>query len=120
MAKKNKTYDDLVADMKEAGTYQPYFRYQIQDAADTYDMICDFQKRIKREPVKEEYKTGGMDVKLAAHPLIQAVNSLKNTLAKQLGYLGLNYSSQKKADSSIKPQQDENDPTAEYFNTINR
>lgn len=119
MPKKSTTYNDLVEDMKTAGTYQPYMRLQIMDAADTYDNINRYQKIINKEPVKEEYKTGGTDIKLSAHPLITAVAQLKNVLAKQLGYLGLNYSSQKKAESSIKPQQDENDPTADYFKTIN-
>lgn len=119
MAKKNQTYDDLVEDMKLAGTYEPFMRLQILDAADTYDTINRYQKIINKEPVKEEYKTGGADIKLSAHPLITAVAQLKNVLAKQLGYLGLNYSSQKKAESSIKPKQDEHDPTAEYFSSIN-
>lgn len=119
MAKESKTYTELVEDMQAAGTYQPWYRLQIRDTADTIDTISRYQRLINKEPVGEEYKTGGIDTKKTAHPLIQAVATLKNTLAKQLGYLGLNYSSQKKAESSINTQKAEDDPMLQYMNNIN-
>lgn len=116
MAKEGKTFRELVEAMQEAGTYKSYYRLQIADTADTIDTIAKYQRLINREPVGTEDKTNGAGVKKTAHPLITAVAQLKNVLAKQLGYLGLNYSSQKKAESSINSNPDKVDPMLEYMN----
>ena len=116
-----KTIEALKSDMLEAGTWQPYLRYQLEDTADTIDTIKSYQRKIKEEPVIDEMKTNGVDMKKTQHPLISAVAALKKVLVIQLAALGLNRNAQKKAESDMKPQRQEEatDPLTELLTTAN-
>lgn len=120
MAKNESSHDYIVRLMTEAETYDPRYELQIEDAADTRDFIKRIRKEIGRDLVSEELKTGGVDIKRVANPLLEMLAKYKKLFQGQLAALGLNYDGYKKPTNKKAESEaaDINDPTMEYFNTI--
>lgn len=121
MAKNETSHEYLVRLMTEAGTYDPRYEAQIEDAADTRDLIKKIRKAIGSNLCNKEMKTGGIDVKDVANPLLDTLGKYKKIFQGQLSALGLNWDGFKKSENKVaNREQDnsENDPTAEYFNSI--
>lgn len=106
--------------MNDAGTYDARYELQIEDAAETRDMIKKIRKSIGSKLTNSELKTGGVDVKEVANPLLETLAKYKKLFQGQLAALGLNYDGYKKPTNkkAENEQSDENNPTAEYFNAI--
>lgn len=121
MSKTEKSYEFIVRLMTEAGTYDPRYELQIEDAAETRDLIKKIRKEIGNNLSNDELKTAGVDVKKVANPLLDTLAKYKSLFQKQLAALGLNYDGYKKPTNKKAESEsiDENDPTAEYFNSLN-
>ena len=121
MAKTETSHQNLVRLMEEAGTYDPRYEMQIEDAADTKDWIKKIRKEIGRDLVSTEMKTAGVDIKKVANPLLEVLAKYKKLFQGQLAALGLNYDGYKKPTNKKAENSggDEDDPTMAYFNSIN-
>lgn len=121
MAKTEKSYDFIVRLMNEAGTYDARYELQIEDAAETRDLIKKLRKEIGSDFVSNEMKTAGVDVKKVANPLLDTLAKYKKLFQGQLAALGLNYDGYKKPTNKKAENSgtDEDDPTMAYFNSIN-
>lgn len=121
MAKQETSHQYLVRLMEEAGTYDPRYEMQIEDAADTKDWIKKIRKEIGRDLVSTEMKTAGVDIKKVANPLLEVLAKYKKLFQGQLAALGLNYDGYKKPTNKKAENSgtDEDDPTMAYFNSIN-
>lgn len=109
--------------MEDAGTYDPRFTAQIEDAADTRDYIDQVKKEIKKVGLlRTEIKTAGIDEKHVANPLLDTLLKFKKLYKDQLAALGLNYDGFKKVENRTAANDTaattENGPTMEYFNAI--
>lgn len=123
MAKNETSYEYIVRLMTDAGTYDPRYEMQIEDAADTRDLIRKIRKEIGRDLVSNEMKTGGVDIKKVANPLLETLAKYKKLFQGQLAALGLNYDGYKKPSNVVadkEADQNDNDPTADYFGAINK
>lgn len=122
MAKTEKSYDYICRLMNDAGTYDPRYELQIEDAAETRDLIKKIRREIGSDFVSNEMKTAGVDVKKVANPLLDTLAKYKKLFQGQLAALGLNYDGYKKPTNRKAENEavDENDPTAEYFLSINQ
>lgn len=121
MAKTETSHDFIVRLMEEAGTYDSRYELQIEDAAETRDLIKKIRKEIGRDLVSEEMKTAGVDIKKVANPLLSTLATYKKLFQGQLAALGLNYDGYKKPTNKKAENSgtDEDDPTMAYFNSIN-
>ena len=121
MAKTEKSYEYIKRLMEEAGTYDARYDLQIEDAAETRDMIKALRKEIGRDLVSTEMKTAGVDIKKVANPLLEPLAKYKKLFQGQLAALGLNYDGYKKPTNKKAENSgtDEDDPTMAYFNSIN-
>lgn len=120
MAKTETSYEYIIRLMTDAGTYDPRYELQIEDAAETRDLIKKIRKEIGRDLVSTEMKTAGVDIKKVANPLLEVLAKYKKLFQGQLAALGLNYDGYKKPTNKKAESEptDENDPTAEYFSAI--
>ena len=121
MAKTESSIQHIKRLMTDAGTYDTRYELQIEDAAETRDLIKKIRKEIGRDLVSEELKTGGVDVKKVANPLLETLAKYKKLFQGQLAALGLNYDGYKKPTNKKAENSggDEYDPAAEYFTSIN-
>ena len=121
MAKTEKSYDYIKRLMEEAGTYDARYDLQIEDAAETRDMIKALRKEIGRDLGSTELKTAGVGIKKVANPLLETLAKYKKLFQGQLAALGLNYDGYKKPTNKKAENSgtDEDDPTMAYFNSIN-
>lgn len=121
MAKTETSQQYIKRLMEDAGTYDARYELQIEDAAETRDMIKKIRKAIGSKLVNSEMKTGGIDIKEVANPLLETLAKYKKLFQGQLAALGLNYDGYKKPTNkkAENEQTDEHDPTADYFNSIN-
>lgn len=120
MAKTETSQEYIVRLMNDAGTYDPRYELQIEDAAETRDLIKKIRQSIGSKLVNTEIKTGGVDVKEVANPLLDTLAKYKKLFQGQLAALGLNYDGYKKPTNKKAESEptDEADPTADYFNSI--
>lgn len=121
MAKQEKSYNFIKRLMEEAGTYDPRYEAQIEDAADTRDLVRGLRKALGNQFKSTELKTGGIDTKDVGNPITKDLLAAKKEFRAALCSLGLNYDGYKKPTNKKAESEsiDENDPTAEYFNSIN-
>lgn len=122
MAKTEKSYDYIKRLMEDAKTYDARYELQIEDAAETRDMIKALRKEIGRDLVSNEMKTAGVDIKKVANPLLEVLAKYKKLFQGQLAALGLNYEGYKKPTNKKAENSgpNENGTIIDFFQTVNQ
>lgn len=122
MAKTKETsFEYIVRLMEQAGTYDPRYELQIERAASTRDKILRIEKQMGKDMFDIQASYGGKSVGIEAKPHVAVLLQLEKLFQGQLSDLGLNYGGYKKPTNKKAESEsmDDNDPTAEYFNSIN-
>lgn len=109
--------------MQNADIYEERFEYQICETASLMDELKETESIIKKEgrTIKQTTYANSDKAteKTVEHPLLGHLRALHKDIPAHLAALGLNFQSMKKAEAKRSKNQDESDPTREYFQTIN-
>lgn len=119
-ARKSNTADRIRQTLEDCGLYEERLEHQINITARVADEIDETEKIIKKEGrtiTQTTYSNRLPTEKVVEHPLLGHLRALYKDMPNQYAALGLNKNAEKKADA--KRAKDANDPTAEYFNSIN-
>lgn len=119
-ARKSNTADRIRQTLEDCGLYEERLEHQIDITARVADELAETEKIIKKEGrtiTQTTYSNSMPTEKIIEHPLLGHLRALYKDMPNQYASLGLNKNAEKKADA--KRAKEVNDPTAEYFSSIN-